>query len=448
MLQFRFFPDVSDVVKYQGPDSTNPFAFKFYDPARVVAGKTMSEHLKGSLAAWHFLGGGGRDPFGDATARLTWPLVPANWDDVQTRLDALGEAMNILGLNYTFHDFDLVMQGRNWKESKENLDRLGKMLVKMQAATGRKCSWTTQNHFSDPRYMVGAGTSCEFNSWAFAGAQVKAALDLGKELDADGHVFWGGREGPSSMLTYDLGAALDRRAAALHGAVEYKRKIGFRGDFRIEPKPKEPTSVQLDSDVGSCWAFLCHYGLQDDFNFNLEFNHATLAGKPFAFELAYARHLKRLGSVDANEGDTLLGWDTDHTPRVAHEAALAFVEILRNGGLKTGGLNFDAKVRRNSVEPSDRIVAHVVALDAYGWGLMAADILLRETALSQILDRRHASWKSNSLALRVGKGEKVTLEELDQFVLDQPAIPPVPSEQEEECHGLLNFALAQAVRRL
>ncbi|MFW6133139.1 MAG: xylose isomerase [Planctomycetota bacterium] len=385
------FPGI-DKVAYEGPDSTNPLAFKYYNPDEKVEGKRMADHLRFSVAYWHSFCNGGNDPFGVATRQMPWaddePMTEA-----RNKVRACFELCEKLGVSfYCFHDRDVAPEGDTLGQTNRYLDEIVELLADEQDRTGIRPLWGTANLFTNPRFMHGAGTSPNTDVFAYAAAQVAKAMEVTKKLGGSGYVFWGGREGYKSLLNTDMSREMDHLAKLLHLAVEHKKAIGFDGQFYIEPKPKEPTKHQYDSDAAACYAFLQKYDLVEHFKLNIEANHATLAGHTFQHELEYASANGILGSVDANRGDMLLGWDTDQFPTDLYDTTMASLAILRAGGFTTGGLNFDAHVARESFEPVDLIHAHVGAMDAFARGLKIAAAIRADGKLDEFVKQRYASW--------------------------------------------------------
>jgi xylose isomerase len=401
-----------DKIKYEGPESTNPLAFKFYNPDEVVMGKTMRDHLRFAIAYWHSFTGTGVDPFGVGTAVRGWDRY-TGMDLAKARVEACFELLDILDVDYfCFHDRDIAPEGDTLQETNKNLDEIVALIKKNMEATGKKLLWNTANMFTHPRYMHGAATTNNADVFAYAAAQVKKALEHGKELGAENYVFWGGREGYESLLNTDMALELDNLARFLHMAVEYAKEIGFDAQFLIEPKPKEPTKHQYDFDAATTIAFLQKYDLLPYFKLNIEANHATLAGHTFEHELRVARINGLLGSIDANQGDLLLGWDTDEFPWDLYSTTLAMYEVLKNeGGLGRGGLNFDAKVRRTSFEPIDVVYAHIAGMDAFARGLKVAAKLIEDRVLEKVIEDRYASFKTGIGAdIVAGKADFKSLE--------------------------------------
>ncbi len=399
-------------IRYEGPMSDNPLAFKFYDADRKVGGKTMREHLRFAVAYWHSFGQDGTDPFGSATHDYPWKTGAATpMEAHEHKIDAAFEFFTKLGVDfYCFHDRDIAPEGASPSESEKNLAHMVALAAERQKATGVRLLWGTANLFSHPRYMNGAATNPEFGVLTQAAAQVKAAIDATIALGGQGYVFWGGREGYMSLLNTDLKREKDHLARFLAMARDYGRTHGFKGTFYIEPKPMEPTKHQYDFDVETVAGFLRAYGLEKDFRVNIEANHAELAGHDFQHELETAVALGIFGSVDANRGDPRNGWDTDQFPNSVYETTLAMLAILRAGGFTTGGLNFDAKIRRNSVDPADLFEAHIGGMDAFAAGLLAAQRIIDDGKLAGFVRDRYASFDAGEGA-RFEAG-RMNLEEL------------------------------------
>lgn len=407
----EYFPGIGK-ISYEGPASDNPLAFKYYDPERVIAGKTMKDHLRFAVAYWHSFCGDGLDPFGSPTHFFPWNDAPATpVQAAERKLDAAFEFFTKLGAEfYCFHDRDLAPEGATPAESERNLRRMVDLAAARQQATGVKLLWGTANLFSNPRFMNGAATNPEFAVLGHSAAQVKAAIDATIALGGRGYVFWGGREGYMSLLNTDLKREKEHLARFLSMARDYGRARGFKGMFYIEPKPMEPMKHQYDFDVETVAGFLRANGLDKDFRINIEANHAELAGHDFQHELETAASMGLFGSVDANRGDPRNGWDTDQFPLSLYDTTLAMLAILKAGGFTTGGLNFDAKIRRNSVEQSDLFEAHIGGMDAFAAGLAAAQRIIDDKALSSFVEARYASFDSGEGA-RFERGG-MTLEEL------------------------------------
>lgn len=430
------FPGIGKVL-YEGPKSKNPLTFKHYNPAEVVEGKTMAEHLRFSVAYWHAFRNGCSDPFGGPTRQMPWDDGSNSIENAQNRARAAFEFFAKLGAPYyCFHDRDVAPEGESPVETDRNLDLVVKVLKEEQQRTGVKLLWGTANLFSHPRYMHGAATSCNADVFAYAAAQVAKAMEVTQELGGAGYVFWGGREGYKTLLNTDLKRELDHLGRFLHLAVDYRKKLGFAGQFYIEPKPKEPTKHQYDSDAAACYAFLQHYGLVDHLKLNIEANHATLAGHTFQHELEFAASVGMLGSVDANRGDLLLGWDTDQFPTDIYDTTLAMLTILKAGGLTTGGLNFDAHVARESFEPVDLFHAHIGAMDAFARGLKIAAAIRRDGVLQNFVRERYASWDAG-IGADVESG-KAKFKELRDYVFRKGTLAPNSSGRVEMLENLLN----------
>jgi len=401
----EYFPKIKK-IKYEGPKSGNPLAFKYYDPEKKVGKKKMKDHLKFAIAYWHSFCGDGADPFGSATHIFPWNTdAKTPMEAADHKMDAAFEFFTKLGAGYwAFHDRDMAPEGKDPAESEKNLMTLVAKAKKLQRATGVKLLWGTANCFSNPRYMNGAATNPEFGVVALAATQVKAAIDATIELGGQGYTFWGGREGYMSLLNTDLKKEKDNMARFLTMARDYARKQGFKGVFYIEPKPMEPSKHQYDFDTETVIGFLRHYGLDKDFRMNIEANHAELAGHDFAHELETAAAAGFFGSVDANRGDSMNGWDTDQFPISYYETSLAMYAILKAGGFTTGGLNFDAKIRRNSVDPADLFIAHIGGMDAFAVGLEVAQKIISDGVIPGFVKKRYASFNTGDGAKFV-KGE-------------------------------------------
>lgn len=430
-----YFNNVSK-VEYEGSQSTNPYAFKFYNPTEVVAGKTMEEHLRFAMAYWHTLTAGGSDPFGADTAVRPWGSH-SGMDLAKARVEAGFEFMEKLNLPYfCFHDVDIAPEGSNLREFYSNIDTIVDSIEDHMKSTGKKLLWNTANMFTNPRFMHGAGTTCNADVYAHAAAQVKKGLEVGKRLGAENYVFWGGREGYDTLLNTDMGLELDNLARLFHMAVDYAKEIGFDAQFLIEPKPKEPTKHQYDFDAATTIAFLQKYGLDKHFKLNLEANHATLAGHTFEHELRVARINGMLGSLDANQGDMLIGWDTDEFPVNIYDATLTLYEVLMNGGLGRGGVNFDAKVRRPSFEPEDLFHAHIAGMDTYAKGLKVAAKLIEDRVFEDFIANRYSSF-NEGIGASVVSG-KATLASLAEYALNNESPRQNQSGRQEMLKGILN----------
>ncbi|MEK6154057.1 xylose isomerase [Flavobacteriaceae bacterium 3-367] len=398
-------------IKYEGRNSDNPLAFKYYNPEQVVAGKSMREHFKFSVAYWHTFCGQGADPFGPGTQNFPWDSASDPVQAAKDKADAAFEFIGKMGFDYfCFHDFDLIQEGSTFSESEKRLATITDYIKQKQTNSGIKLLWGTANCFSHPRYMNGAATNPDFDVVARAGGQVKLALDATMALNGENYVFWGGREGYMSLLNTDMGRELDHMGRFLTMAKDYARKQGFKGTFFIEPKPMEPSKHQYDFDTATAIGFLREYGLDQDFKVNIEVNHATLAQHTFQHEIAVAANAGMLGSLDANRGDYQNGWDTDQFPNNIQETTEAMLQFLMAGGLQGGGVNFDAKIRRNSTDMDDVFHAHIGGADTFARALLVADSILSSSSYSTMLQNRYASFDA-------GKGKdfengKLSLEDL------------------------------------
>src|SRR4030095_13907812 len=389
-----FFPGV-DAIKYEGQDSDNPFAYRWYDENKLVAGKPMKDHLRFACAYWHSFNGSGADPFGEPTHLFPWDEKSDPVERAKDKADAAFEFITKLGLPYyCFHDVDVVDYTNDVKENDRRLKELTDYLNIKQAASGVKCLWGTANLFSSKRYMNGASTNPDFHVMAHAAAQVKAALDITMALGGENYVFWGGREGYMSLLNTNMKREKEHLAKFLHAAKDYARKNGFKGNFFIEPKPAEPSKHQYDFDCETVIGFLRQYDLIGDFKINIEVNHATLAGHTFQHELQVAADAGVLGSLDANRGDYQNGWDTDQFPNNINELTEAMVILLEAGGLQGGGINFDAKIRRSSTDHADIFHAHIGGMDTFARALITADNILNKSDFKQYRKGRYASYDS------------------------------------------------------
>lgn len=430
-----YFEQVSK-INFEGKQSDNPFAFKFYNPQEIVAGKTMEEHLRFSMAYWHTLVAGGSDPFGVETAERPWSKF-TGLDLAKARVEAAFELLDKLNLPYfAFHDVDIAPEGASLKEFYSNLDIIVDLIEEHMKATGKKLLWNTANMFSHPRYLHGAASTCNADVYAHAAAQIKKGLEVGKRLGADNYVFWGGREGYETLLNTDLKLEQDNLGRMFHMAVDYAREIGFDAQFLIEPKPKEPTKHQYDFDAATTIAFLQKYDLDQHFKLNLEANHATLAGHTFDHEVRVARINGMLGSLDANQGDLLLGWDTDEFPVDLYDATLTMYEVLQNEGLGRGGINFDAKVRRASFEPEDLFLAHIAGMDTYAKGLKVAAKLIEDRVFEDFIEKRYSSFKEG-IGADIVSG-KATLASLAEYALANETPRKNVSGRQEYLKATLN----------
>jgi xylose isomerase len=431
-----FFPDVKR-IEFEGPTSKNPLAFRHYDPAAVIEGKTMKEHLRFSVAYWHAFRGTGSDPFGPGCAQRPWEDGSDSVENAVKRARVAFEFMEKLQAPfYCFHDRDVAPEGKSLKEANANLDKVVAALKEEQQRTGIGLLWGTANLFSNPRFAHGASTSPNADVFAYAAAQVKKALEVTKELGGVNYVFWGGREGYSTLLNTDMKRETDHLARFFHMAVDYAKKIGFTGQFLIEPKPKEPTKHQYDYDCAAVVAFLRTHGLEKSFKLNIETNHATLAGHSMQHELTYATTQGMLGSIDANTGDLLLGWDTDQFPTDVYLTTQCMLAILAQGGLAPGGVNFDAKVRRESFEPIDLFHAHIGGMDAFALGLKLAAKIRKDGRLAEFVRNRYSSWDSGIGAkIEAGAADFASLE---AYMLDKGDAAKNVSGRQEMLENLIN----------
>jgi xylose isomerase len=416
-------------IKYEGRKSNNPFAFKWYDEKKKVAGKTMKEHFRFAVAYWHSFCGTGGDPFGVGTKNYPWLASDDPYQRAKDKMDAAFEFITKMGIPfYCFHDFDLIEEGHTLKESKKRLDFITDYALKKQKRSGVKLLWGTANLFSHPRYMNGAATNPDFEVVAHAGAQVKNALDATIKLGGENYVFWGGREGYMSLLNTDMKRELDHMAQFLHMAKDYARKNGFKGTFFIEPKPMEPSKHQYDFDAATVIGFLREYGLDKDFKLNVEVNHATLAQHTFQHELQVAANAGLLGSMDANRGDYQNGWDTDQFPNNIYELVETFLVLLPAGGFQGGGINFDAKTRRNSTDLADLFYAHIGGMDAFARALLIANDVLEESDYQQLRAERYASFeKGNGRKFEKGK---LSLKDLAKIAAKKGEPKQISGQQE------------------
>jgi xylose isomerase len=423
-------------IKYEGKESDNPLAFKYYDAKKKIGKKTMEEHFRFAIAYWHTFCGTGGDPFGTPTKNFPWLRSNDPMDRAKEKMDAAFEFITKIGVPfYCFHDYDIVDEAPTLKESEKRLNEIVAYAKAKQKASGVKLLWGTANLFSNPRYMNGAATNPDFNVVCHAGAQVKNAIDATIELGGSNYVFWGGREGYISLLNTHMKRELDHMASFLHTAKDYGRKNGFKGTFLIEPKPMEPSKHQYDFDAATVIAFLREYDLMDDFKLNIEVNHATLAHHTFQHELQVAANSNVLGSMDANRGDYQNGWDTDQFPNNVYELTEAMMVILEAGGFKTGGINFDAKTRRNSTDLKDIFYAHIGGMDTFARALLIANDILEKSEYKQLRKDRYASFDS-------GKGKqfengKLSLESLRSLALTNGE-PDQISGQQEYFENLIN----------
>ncbi len=430
------FPNIPK-IQYEGPASKNPLAFRHYNAGELVEGKSMREHLRFSVVYWHTMCGQGADMFGVPTAIRPWEAGLSGLDLAKARVPVFFEICEKLDAPYyAFHDRDVAPHGQTLRQSNQYLDTITKLLKAQQKRTGVKLLWGTAQLFVHPRFAHGASTSCNADVFAFAAAQVKKALEVTHELGGEGYTFWGGREGYSTLWNTDMKRELEHLAKFLHMAVAYKKQIGFKGQFYIEPKPKEPTKHQYDADAAACLNFLREYNLMDHLKLNLETNHATLAGHSMQHELEVAGAAGALGSIDSNTGDLSLGWDTDQFPTDIYLTTQCMLSILKYGGLTTGGVNFDAKVRRESFEPIDLFYAHIGGMDAFARGLKIAAAIRKDGRLADFVKQRYASWDSG-LGARI-EGGKEDFKSLEAHMLKRGEAEPNTSGRQEFLENLIN----------
>jgi xylose isomerase len=439
-MTHTFFPEIREPIPFEGRESKNPLAFKYYDRNRRVGDKTMAEHLRFSVAYWHTMMGTGADMFGGASVTRAWRKAADPMDRARQTMEAAFEFMQKLGVDfYCFHDRDIAPAAESFADTCKQLEVIVELAAGLQKSTGIKLLWGTANLFSDPVFSQGAATSPNAHVMALAAAQVKHALDATNALGGENYVFWGGREGYESLLNTNLQHEQEQMARFLHMVVDYKQRIGFTGQFLIEPKPAEPMKHQYDSNAATTLFFLKQFDLLDHFKLNIEANHATLAGNTFEHELAVASAAGKLGSVDANRGDLMLGWDTDQFPTDIYSTTLAMMIILGQNGLGTGGLNFDAKVRRSSTDPTDLFHAHIGGMDAFARGLLIAQKLRVDNVFGKVIADRYASY-SSGIGASMMSG-KTDLQAIDQWIMGNDK-PVTPSARQEMLENLLNSYIA------
>jgi len=435
MANTEYFKGI-DTIQFEGKESDNPLAFKYYNPEQVVAGRKMKDWFKFSVAYWHTFCGQGSDPFGPGTQNFLWDKASDPKQAATDKADAAFEFISKMGFEYfCFHDFDLIQEGATLSESQERIEFITDYIKEKQKGTNIKLLWGTANCFSNPRYMNGAATNPDFNVVARAGAQVKMALDATIKLNGENYVFWGGREGYMSLLNTDMGRELDHMAQFLTMAKDYARAKGFTGTFFIEPKPMEPMKHQYDFDAATAIGFLKEYGLDKDFKMNIEVNHATLAQHTMQHELAVAAKAGMLGSIDANRGDYQNGWDTDQFPNNIQETTEAMLVFLEAGGLQGGGVNFDAKIRRNSTDMEDVFLAHIGGADTFARALITADKILTSSSYKVLREKRYSSFDAGKgAAFEAGK-----LELADLFAIAQEnGELPLTSGKQELFENIIN----------
>ncbi len=438
----EFFKGINKIL-YEGADSRNELAFKYYDPERMVLGKKMKEHLPFAMAWWHNLCATGVDMFGRGTADKSFGAEEGTMEHAKAKVDAGFEFMQKLGIKYfCFHDVDLVPEADDIKVTNARLDEISDYILEKMKGTDIKCLWGTANMFGNPRYMNGAGSTNSADVYAFAAAQVKKALDITVKLGGRGYVFWGGREGYETLMNTDMAFELENIAYLMKMAVEYGRSIGFTGDFYVEPKPKEPMKHQYDFDAATAIGFLKAHGLDKDFKLNIEANHATLAGHTFEHDLRVSAINGMLGSIDANQGDFLLGWDTDEFPYDVYTATKAMYEVIKAGGI-TGGFNFDAKTRRPSYTAEDMFKAYILGMDTFALGLLKAAELIEDGRIDKFVENKYSSFKTTEMGKNI-LARKISLSELAAYAdkLGAPALPA--SGNQEGLESIFNQILFKA----
>ncbi len=423
-------------IEFEGPQSRNPLAFKHYNPEELVGGKSMAEHLRFASPYWHTMRGTGADPFGAGTMEMPWDDGSDSEANALKRLDVFFEFLNKCKIDYyCWHDRDIAPELATIPETNAILDKVVDRLEELQKEHNKKLLWGTACLFVHPRYGQGAATSPFLDVYARAAGQIRKAMECTKRLGGEGYVFWGGREGYATLINTNVKKELDHLAAMLHMAVDYKKEIGFDGPFYIEPKPQEPTTHQYDSDSAACLNFLREYGLMEHFKLNLETNHATLAGHTMQHELRIAADAGALGSVDANDGTANCGWDTDEFPTDLYLTTSVMLEVLRAGGFTTGGLNFDAKRRRDSFTTEDLFHAHIAGMDAFARGLKIANAIIEDGRLDDFVKARYSSWDSD-LGRKIEAGE-CSLAELEAYALERGE-PEISSGRQEMLESLIN----------
>ena len=431
----EFFPNIP-AIKYEGPMSDNPLAFHHYNAEEVVAGKSMKEHLRFGAAYWHCMRNGLGDPFGEGTALMPWDNGKETLENALNRVPVFFEFLSKIDIDYyCFHDRDISPEGETLAQTHEMFHQVVEKMETFQNQTGKKLLWGTACLFGHPRYAHGASTSPNADVFAYSASQVKNAIDATHRLGGPGYTFWGGREGYGSLINTDMKREVDHLAAFLHMAVNYAKSIGYTGQFYIEPKPREPSTHQYDSDSAACLNFLREYGLLEHFKLNIETNHATLAGHTMEHELEVAMNADALGSIDANRGDELIGWDTDQFPTNIYGTTNVMLRLLKMGGFTTGGLNFDAKRRRESHEPEDLFHAHIGGMDAFARGLKIAAKIIAEGRFDEFVKTRYSSY-DEGIGADIESGA-ATLESLDRYA--QGIVPPqLSSGRQERLENLLN----------
>lgn len=426
-------------IKYEGAKTDNPLAFRFYNPEETVGGKKMRDQLRFAMSYWHTMCAGGSDMFGVETLNKNYGQTDP-MELAKHKARAAFELMDKLDIEYfCFHDRDIAPEADNLKETNVRLDVIRDELADLMKQSGKKLLWGTANCFGNPRYMHGAGTAPNADVFAFAAAQIKKAVEITTQLSGEGYVFWGGREGYETLLNTDIGLEQDNMARLMRMTVDYARSLGFKGDFYIEPKPKEPTKHQYDFDTSTVLAFLRKYGLDKDFKMNIEANHATLAGHTFQHELRVARENGVFGSIDANQGDLLLGWDTDQFPTNVYDAAMCMYEVLKAGGFTKGGLNFDAKTRRGSNTPEDIFMGYIAGMDTFALGLRIADRLISDGRIDSFVKARYESY-SHGIGKKIADGT-ATMQELEKYALEMGDVSTNISGKQEYLESVVNSVM-------
>ena len=431
------FPEV-EKIRYEGPQSDNPLAYRWYNEDETIEGKSMKDHLRFSVVYWHTFRGSGADPFGVGTMHRPWDDGTDSVENARNRVRVAFEFMEKLGAPYyAFHDRDVAPEGTDLADTNRIFDSVAEVLQEEQQRTGIKLLWGTANMFTHPRYLHGAATSSNADVFAYCAAQVKKALEITQALGGENYVFWGGREGYQTLYNTDMKRELDHLAKFFHMAVDYAKEIGFEGTFLIEPKPKEPTKHQYDSDAAACINFLRAYDLTDRFKLNIETNHATLAGHTMMHELDYAGIQGMLGSIDANTGDLMLGWDTDQFPTDIYLTTQIMLMLLKHGGVAPGGVNFDAKVRRESFDPMDLFHAHIGGMDAFARGLKIAAAIREDNALGKFVDQRYSSW-DHGIGAEIESG-KADFKSLENYMLEKGEVAANESGRQELIENVVNY---------
>ena len=432
----NYFEKISE-IQFEGESSNNPLSFKYYDEDKIVLGKTMKDHLRFATCYWHTFTWPGLDPFGGSSFDRPWMAGGDPLQMAKIKLDAAFDFFKKIKTPFfCFHDRDIAPEGSNYSETKKNLDHIVDLMEKKMKDTGVKLLWGTANAFSHKRYMGGASTNPDPEVFAYVAAQVKDCMDITKHLGGQNYVLWGGREGYETILNTNMRAEMENLSRFLELVINYKHKIGFKGQILLEPKPHEPTKHQYDFDAASCLALIRKAGLEKEIKLNIEVNHATLSGHNFEHEIAYAISNNVLGSIDINRGDTMLGWDTDQFPNNPADLLMAFYHIFSNGGFKQGGFNFDAKIRRQSIDPEDLFYAHIGGMDVCAKTLLATEKLINDNILPKHIQDRYANW-NNELGKRI-HDKRTNLEKLHQIVIDQNINPEPKSGQQELLENILN----------